>query len=348
MKFLESHFEDYLKSSDRLNLHKSKKLSTQLQNTIMFGPPGIGKYTQALRYVRTWSPTGLKYERKLNIALEKPKKGDYTIKMSDIHFEIDMNLLGCNAKTLWNTIYFQILDIISTRSNHFGIIICKNFHTIHSELLDIFYSYMQTLEHKNIKVSYVLITEHVSFIPLNIIERCKIFSFRRPSKVQYSKCIGKNIGKFPLSSINNIKDLHTENERLQKVHKTICDLLIEQMTNVKDIKFLNFRELLYGFFIYHLDICESIWYIISHFIKKKMLTRENTELIFLKLFVFLRYFNNNYRSIYHLENFMLYVCKIIHGFEDVQTINKIIRNSPNIQQTGTQKGLLQESNIVSS
>ena len=70
----------------------------------MFGPPGIGKYTQALRYVRTWSPTGLKYERKLNIALEKPKKGDYTIKMSDIHFEIDMNLLGCNAKTLWNTI----------------------------------------------------------------------------------------------------------------------------------------------------------------------------------------------------------------------------------------------------
>ena len=33
----------------------------------------------------------------------------YTIKISDIHFEIDMELLGCNAKILWNDIFKSIL-----------------------------------------------------------------------------------------------------------------------------------------------------------------------------------------------------------------------------------------------
>ena len=55
--------------------------------------------------------------------------------------EIDMDLLGCNARIVWNDIYHHILDILSTRSNPCGIIICKNFHNIHSELLDVFYKH---------------------------------------------------------------------------------------------------------------------------------------------------------------------------------------------------------------
>jgi hypothetical protein len=37
--------------------------------------------------------------------------------------------------------------------------------------------------------------------------------------------------------------------------------------------------------------------------------------IMIKTYIFLQYFNNNYRPIYHLENFvLLLVCKI-HGYE---------------------------------
>ena len=68
-----------------------------------------------------------------------------------------------------------------------GILVCKNFHKIHSELLDIFYSYMQNMKHKNLNLKYILLTEHVSFIPDNILERCKIISFNRPTKTKYSK-----------------------------------------------------------------------------------------------------------------------------------------------------------------
>jgi hypothetical protein len=70
-------------------------------------------------------------------------KDNYCYKISDVHFEIDMETLGCNARLLWTEIFSHIEDVVSSRQNKFGIILCKNFHTIHSELLENFYSYMQ-------------------------------------------------------------------------------------------------------------------------------------------------------------------------------------------------------------
>ena len=52
-----------------------------------------------------------------------------------------MSLLGCNAKMLWNELFNQIIDVTSTKKVKHGIIVCKYFHEIHSELLDIFILY---------------------------------------------------------------------------------------------------------------------------------------------------------------------------------------------------------------
>jgi len=146
MKFLETHFEEYIRSVDKVNLHPSLKKNSDiyfpndiqnLRHLIFYGPSGVGKYSQALYHIKKYSPTDLKYERKMNMSIGKGKGKNYNIKISDMHFEIDMNLLGCNAKALWNELFYHILDIISTRPQHTGIIICKNFHKIHSELLDV-------------------------------------------------------------------------------------------------------------------------------------------------------------------------------------------------------------------
>jgi hypothetical protein len=53
--------------------------------------------------------------------------------------------------------------------------------------LDIFYSYIQHYNHPtaNIQIRFVIITEHVSFIPKNIIQSCKLVSIRRPEKQKY-------------------------------------------------------------------------------------------------------------------------------------------------------------------
>ena len=77
------------------------------------------------------------------ITINYNSKYEHIIKISDIHYEVDISLLGCNAKILWNEIFQHIMDIILSKQVKQGIIVCKNFQDIHTELLDIFYSYMQ-------------------------------------------------------------------------------------------------------------------------------------------------------------------------------------------------------------
>jgi len=223
-----------------------------------------------------------------------------------------MELLGCNAKVLWNEIYKAVLDILSTRQSHEGIIVCKNFHKVHNELLDIFYSYMQSLTHKNIKLSFIFITEAISFIPENVLKRCKIIPIKRPTKSQYKKCIKGNIGD--ISKITNIKDIVSKNPILTNPNRIIVNRIIKHIENYKKINYLEFRDRLYDIFIYQLDLNECIWEIIYYFVKKGRIDGEKLEKIQTSLFNFLKLYNNNYRPIYHFERFMFGLCETIHEF----------------------------------
>tara|TARA_A100001015_G_scaffold303703_1_gene393785 strand:+ start:1528 stop:2490 length:963 start_codon:yes stop_codon:yes gene_type:complete len=320
MKYFETHFEEYVSSCQKKNLHPELNIINPLSNNldidnniIFYGPCGTGKYTQVLNYLKQFSPTNLKYERKMTISTLKKKQ--YAFKISDIHFEIDMELLGCNAKILWNDIYKAILDILSTRSTHTGIIVCKNFHKIHNELLDVFYSYMQSLHHKNIVLSFILITESISFIPNNILKRFKIIPIKRPTKTQYKKCIGNVITtQTNIKNITNIKDIKNNNSELMYPNKKIVSKIIKNIENFNEINFLEFRDRIYDIFIYHLDLNECIWEILHHFIDNKKLDGEKLEKTLIFMYKFLKLYNNNYRPIYHLERFMFYLCKIVHGF----------------------------------
>jgi len=68
-----------------------------------------------------------------------------------------MSLLGCNSKLLWHEIYQQLVDIISAKTEKSGIIVCKEFHNIHSELLENFYSYMQNNNDSSINIKFILL-----------------------------------------------------------------------------------------------------------------------------------------------------------------------------------------------
>ena len=320
MKYLQSKFEDYLSASKKHNLHSElENIDEQLdlkekRNMIFYGPTGTGKYTQVLKYLESFSHSKLKYERKMTFNFQN--KREFLIKISDIHFEIDMELLGCNAKLLWNDIYNQILDILTARQNHTGIIVCKNFHKIHSELLDIFYSYLQTLTHKNIHLHYVFITENISFIPNNILERCQIIPVKRPTKTTYKKCINKQISKdIELNKIVNIKDIITDNKKLMEPRKKIIQQIIDDIANYEKINFMQMRDNIYNIFIYHLDIANCLLDIIRHFVNEKKIKKKSMTNLYLKLYKFLKLYNNNYRPIYHLESFIFYLCKIIHELE---------------------------------
>jgi hypothetical protein len=226
-----------------------------------------------------------------------------------------MSLLGCNSKLLWHDIYQQIVDILSAKQNKIGIIVCKDFHNIHSELLENFYSYMQDNNSLLVSIKYILLTEEVSFIPDSIINCCEIMNIQRPTRVAYTKCSKQKIpNDLKIDNIINIKYLHTGIHELMCTHKIICDKIIKEMININELKFLKFRDLLYDIFIYNLDITDCIWYILKNLTTINKIKKKHMSDILLKTYKFLKYYNNNYRPIYHLESYLFYVIGVIHDF----------------------------------
>jgi hypothetical protein len=287
---------------------------SSLKNVIFYGPPGVGKYTQVLRAIKKYSPSELKYEKKLSIVFNKQV---YYFKISDIHYEIDMSILGCNSKLLWHDIYQQIIDIISAKPEKNGIIVCKNFHDIHSELLDNFYSYMQNNLMTSFNITFFIISEHISFLPDNIIKCCEIIHIPRPSATTYNKCIQTTPKrkKMPLSEITNIKNLHSD-ELVMDHYKIITDKILHVILHVEEeFKIVVFRDLLYDILIYNLDINQCVWYIVTTLVLSNKIPQKNVSDVLMNMYKFFKYYNNNYRPIYHLEYFFTYIIQVVYGFE---------------------------------
>ena len=345
------HFDDYIQKHKKHSMHPKitelyNKFPTtihNLKNLIFYGTAGVGKYTQMLSCIQKYSPSELKYEKRLTVNYDKEQ---YLIKMSDIHFEIDMSLLGCNAKLLWNEIYTQIIDVIvsSTSHNQVGIMVCTNFHKINSELLDNFYSYMQGIN--SVRLKYIILTEHVGFIPDNILHNCRMIHVPKPSLTNYNKCCAANLEFDKLRVKNNptvttqtqmqtqmkttqieknVKDLINNNNHnnhsndnvtlsYSYPYEKICDDILEKIKNPNDLAFLPFRDILYDILIYNYDLGECIWYILNNLIKTSYLKMDDLSDILINTYASFQYFNNNYRPIYHLENYMYNLISKIHGF----------------------------------
>jgi hypothetical protein len=320
---MNNKFDDYIKQVNTFDLHKHIKNDDFVnEHLILYGPSGIGKYSQALKYIKEYSPTKCKYEKKMTYLFQNKK--EYLYKISDVHFEIDMELLGCNSKVLFNNLFYHIVEIIGSRMSKFGIILCKNFHKIHSELLDIFFTYMQNLIHKKIKIQYVIISEHISFIPDNILSRCQIISLTRPTKTAYMQCIkahtlkskkykvNKDAFKNTLEDVNNIQNinniLYNTNE-LNQIHKKHINNIIHAMENTTEVSFGDLRDLLYNLLIYNIDIYVFIFYTLDHFINNKKLNSDNIKPVLYEIYHFFAQYNNNYRPIFHLERiyYILYI-----------------------------------------
>jgi len=371
MKYYETHFEEYISSVENYNIHPELKKKydqlpekiNKLENMIIYGPSGIGKYSQVLYLLKRYSNNELKYEKKITANTEKQ---NYTYKLSDIHYEIDMSLLGCNSKILWHEIFFQIVDIISVKQDKIGIILCKNFHLIHTELLEIFYSYMQQYNHlqSNIQIKFFIITEHISFIPTQIINACQIINISRPVKnhyinitnsnktnnesishlsvKNYQQMGGSNIDfinritnykqkitnqkkeianlyhEIGVNGIMNIKDtryfefIDNVSEFPKEVFNIVCDNIVQEIESTKKINFTEFRDTLYDILTYNLDMVECLSYIIEHFIENEKISEKDISDILEKTYIFLKYYNNNYRPIYHLESIMFYIINKVH------------------------------------
>lgn len=312
---MKTHFDEYLTSVKDVDLHPKlnsiiAKLPDELHklpNLIIYGPKGVGKYTQTLKILKKYSPSGLKYDKKFSLLFNKQ---NINYKISDIHYEIDMSTLGCNAKSLWHDLYTQLIDIISAKNHKCGIIVCKHFHEIHSDLLDIFYSYMQKNHLLNINISFILITEHISFISDNILNSSQIIHIGRPTKCSYEKLSKCKLTNIKSSDINNIMDLEYGLENIIP-HKHICNKVLNYINDLSNLDMIKCREILYELLIYNLNIYDCVWYIIEQVSQNYNLSNNDISDIISNSYLFFKYYNNNYRPIFHLEKYIYYItCKI--------------------------------------
>jgi hypothetical protein len=322
MKFHETTFDEYLQNSYNMNFHpelesieKTMPDINNMGNLILYGPSGCGKYTQSLRLIKKYSPSDLKYDKRITLNNDKYK---YIYRISDVHFEIDMALLGCNSKIIWHELFLQIVDIISMSSHKFGIIICKNFHTIHTELLPIFYSYIQQYNNSilPIQIKYILITEQISFLPNNIINNAKIVNIKKPdSKFYESLNLPNYIDKSCILNLKEIQSLNSiEPENIPKeIFDVICETIIKKMKSPK-MSLLEFREMLYDILIYNLDFIEILWTILIHFIEEDQLDEKAIYDITKSIYPQIKQYNNNYRPIYHLEIILVNIINHIHKY----------------------------------
>ena len=370
MKYYETSCSEYIAATKRFDMHPELKPHSlmmpdslnQLGNIILYGPSGVGKYTQFLRFIEKYAANGLKTE-KMTASTEKQ---NYEYHISDIHYEIDLALLGCESKKLWNECFFQIVDIVSAKKSKCGIILCRNFQSIHSELLDVFYSYMQHCRALSIHIVFAILTEHVSFIPNRILQCCKMISVRRPvaelyngrdtdsteieiadgpkTYKRFSQQIlptNKKTVRGPMDAFLRVANILPANhpERTivpefllnmkelnviarvdnppKDVFNIICDNIISKMVQHETMDIIVLRDNLYDILLYGLDITECLWYVLYYFVETDIFVDESGEVmseIMDKIDSFLKYYNNNYRPIYHLESIFIYLITKIYRY----------------------------------
>jgi hypothetical protein len=310
VKYHETTFEEYLTEVLKCNFHKELQCITddtqtikEFTNCIINGPSGIGKYSQALHIISKFSPSNLKYEKKVHLMINKC---EYTFKISDIHYEVDFMTMGCNPKLVWNELFNTIVNIVSSNRINSGIILCHNFNHISVELLDIFYSYIQQVFYLPINLRFIFLTERISFLPTRIIDNAIVINIGRPRKVNIN-------AKFKKQNImcNNLKELYLiNNDNRGTDYKLIKDIIAMIEDPIK-LKICVLREILYEFLTYDIKIYDVLNTIIMDLIEKSIIDLADLPKLMNDIYVCSYQYNNNYRPIYHLENMIVKI--ILHA-----------------------------------
>ena len=253
----------------------------------------------------------------------------YNMRISDIHYEIDIMVLGCNHRQLWDDIFVKIYDIVRSKPSEHrrGTIVVRGFQHVHTDLHDVFYGYMQRMRHDTtVGVSFSIQTTGVSFIHRNILDACEHVNV----VMRYGDMVGSghppiNVQSSPLRksmSLSKMKGLidrsgdGTLGNLISNIHEKSCDELIEFILedhdqHTKGIMF-SVRDKLYNIMFLYLDIHKCMWYIVCR-LSEEIAANDDTMFKMTDAYIqCFSGFNTNYRPIYHLERFVVCLLRIVH------------------------------------
>ena len=161
------------------------------------------------------------------------------------------------------------------------------------------------------------------FIANHVLNSCEIIPVPRPTATMYKKALSLAPGaKVIPENVTNIKLLQNPMPEQGNVHNAtsatnttaiaspkahhleLFNNMCAYISNVDQIRFAQLRELLYDILIYDFDITDFAWHLITELKRKELLHDDNMSDVLINTYKFLQYYNNNYRPIYHLENFV--------------------------------------------
>jgi len=141
-----------------------------------------------------------------------------------------------------------------------------------------------------------------------------IISIPRPLKTNYNKILVEKLPvNYDLSSIHNIKNLLTNTPSFDVNITKYVEKLYNLIGNPKELSFIHFRDVIYDIFIYDMEIGHVVLLLLKHINEKQNVSLETMSSIYIETYSFLQYYNNNYRPIYHLENYLYSLINKIHG-----------------------------------
>jgi len=247
-----------------VDIANTNKLCT---HTFFYGPPGVGKYSHALHFLRTQSPSHFNHSYIPPVQIytnipEPPRikyipEQQYIFRVSDVHIEIDMEQLVSYSEqtitahhilTLWN----EIMSVAMS----FSYILCLNISRAPILLIRHLHSYMvpcwDQYKQKKQVPRFIFLGESICAIPKRMCDLVTTYvHFNRPSNHIYNTCIQQNmsipsfVSTIQNNNITNIKELYDiaakQNEPKIEQKKKKDDMPITNNKNKKTVEYNLFK-----------------------------------------------------------------------------------------------------------
>lgn len=257
-------FENYINKHD-INIEDN-------QNIIIYSNNNYTNYCYSLNFIKKQSISQLKYTRKITLHI---KNNDYIFNISDIHLEVDFELLGVDEYNIFFELFNHIKENILL-NNKIKYILCLNFNNINKELLEVFYTFLNETH-----IKFILLTNCISFISKTLLDNTKIYKIKNISESEYNKTY-----KSKIENLSNI---------IVKTNK---------------VSLFDIRQYIYELLIYNYNIHDCMQYLFELLIKNNYINDENIMFIFKNYRKIIEKYNNNYRSIFHLERFIIFLINL--------------------------------------
>lgn len=271
--------KNYDKYLQQINLSKKKELYFDLNlnekiinHFLFYNRNNYISYLHSLHAIKKYSPSNLKYSRKIELQLNN---NEYSFNISDIHVEIDFTLMGVNECNLFQELFVHIKENM-LHNKRMIILLCLNYENIKKELLKIFYSFMTETS-----IKFIFISNQISFLEDNILN---------------------NI------DIKRVENKH-QNQIIINANALYIDEIVEIIMN-NNKSFFEIRDKIYNLLIKNYNIYECIMNILYKLIELNHIKKENIDSVLKKTVHILKKYNNNYRSIFHLEHLIIFLMNI--------------------------------------